>query len=86
MMADGGGIRGFASLLMIEQLMVHIGRIERNHQEGIHLSSYDPCEKPLGLHQPGTGFREGALDTEYFPCHYFGNSPLIFAWTPTDLV
>jgi len=81
--ADGGGIRGYASLLMIAELMRHIGRIERdNKQHEIHSSSFAPFEKPTDIKTYKTGIaEEGSLICEYLPCHYFGesitHSPLI---------
>lgn len=69
--SDGGGIRGYASLLMLRALMIHIGRIELYNQA--HTSSYQPCERPAFSNQRRvTDLDEGSL-IEYLPCHYFGN-------------
>lgn len=70
--SDGGGIRGYASLLMLRALMIHIGRIELSYNQA-HTSSYQPCERPASSNQRrGTDLDEGSL-IEYLPCHYFGN-------------
>jgi hypothetical protein len=71
--SDGGGIRGYASLLMLRALMVHIGRIELEHNKP-HNSSYQPFERPESpkLKTRATDIDESSL-IEYLPCHYFGN-------------
>jgi hypothetical protein len=71
--SDGGGIRGYASLLMLRALMIHIGRIELSYNEA-HTSSYQPCKRPESSNQKRrvTDLDEGCL-IEYLPCHYFGN-------------
>lgn len=71
--SDGGGIRGYASLLMLRALMIHIGRIELSYDQA-HTSSYQPCERPASSNQKRrvTDLDEGSL-IEYLPCHYFGN-------------
>jgi hypothetical protein len=70
--SDGGGIRGYASLLMLRALMIHIGDIELSYNEA-HTSSYQPCERPKSpnLKTRVTDLDEGSL-LEYLPCHYFG--------------
>lgn len=74
--SDGGGIRGYGSLLILQELMVEIGKIEQSldypdiHRE-IHTSSFAPCPKPLAFTARGTGL-DGAYVNEYLPCHYFG--------------
>jgi len=47
MCTDGGGIRGYASLLIIAVLMKYIGEAERSGNYGEpHLSSFCPSSKP----------------------------------------
>lgn len=79
-MSDGGGIRGYASLLLLEKLMMEIGKIERSteyldiHDEP-HPTSFMPFPKPNNLETRRTDkhrYREGAHVEDYFPCHYFG--------------
>lgn len=73
---DGGGIRGYGSLLIIQELMAYIGAIERSlahpeiHTEK-HTSSFEPWERPRGIKARTTGM-EGSYSYEYLPCHYFG--------------
>jgi hypothetical protein len=57
-------MRGYASLLILEELMRKVGEVERDLQEDID-SSFYPCELPLGLvKSPGT-------NDKFLPCHYF---------------
>jgi hypothetical protein len=72
---DGGGIRGYASLLMLKALMLKIGQIELSYNDKAHTSSYQPCERPKSeiLKTRVTDLDESSL-VEYLPCHYFGNS------------
>ncbi|KAF4636644.1 hypothetical protein G7Y89_g1453 [Cudoniella acicularis] len=63
----GGGIRGYASFLMIEELMILIGDKEKSYQEK-HTSSFEPCQKPLFLRSQSN---QRANRIEYLPCHYF---------------
>jgi hypothetical protein len=46
--SDGGGIRGYSSLLMIAALMKYIGEAERSGEYGDpHRSSFFPSKQPL---------------------------------------
>ncbi|PMD24646.1 hypothetical protein NA56DRAFT_700292 [Hyaloscypha hepaticicola] len=54
---DGGGIRGYTSLLLLEELMIHIGRTEHTYNV-VHATSYGPCEKPKGLNHRDTGLQQ----------------------------
>jgi hypothetical protein len=77
--ADGGGIRGYASALMIEALMIEIGKIEREHPEK-HLTSFEPHEKPKIDRIGATGYDghdDGSYASAYLPCHYFGSSQML---------
>ncbi|KAL9025382.1 MAG: hypothetical protein Q9196_005780 [Gyalolechia fulgens] len=80
---DGGGIRGYGSLLVIQELMNKIGDEERRLDElegkkGKTKSSFAPgAYKPI-IPDPATNPRFEASDTEglrnsslFLPCHYF---------------
>ncbi|KAI1159335.1 acyl transferase/acyl hydrolase/lysophospholipase [Nemania serpens] len=62
---DGGGIRGYWSLLVLRQLMQAIKAEEEIRDREVR-SSFHPCDEPLNVSQisqePGTAF---------LPCHYF---------------
>ena len=60
---------------MIEALMKHIGKIERNHVEP-HLTSFAPYLKPPIQQTGATADDEdddGSYISDYLPCHYFGS-------------
>jgi hypothetical protein len=68
---DGGGIRGYYSLLHLEKLMewcktieLEMDRVENvTHESGLG-SSFAPCGEPRNVsHMP--------TYTHYLPCHYF---------------
>ncbi|KAM0199319.1 hypothetical protein ACHAPQ_011244 [Fusarium lateritium] len=67
---DGGGVRGYASLLVLKRIMTEIRQIERNHEDPARKSSYYPWmgerEKNANEDNP----ESGRVD-EYLPCHYF---------------
>lgn len=66
---DGGGVRGLSSLLILQELMVEIGKIERRANAEAKSSAYSPLVDCL---REGGGARPGARSIlEYFPCHYF---------------
>ncbi|KAL9003436.1 MAG: hypothetical protein Q9188_003686 [Gyalolechia gomerana] len=80
---DGGGIRGYGSLLIIQNLMNKIGDEERRLDElegriGKTKSSFAPgAYKPI-IPNPATNSRFEASDTNnlrdsslFLPCHYF---------------
>ncbi|KAJ8125377.1 hypothetical protein O1611_g8262 [Lasiodiplodia mahajangana] len=58
---DGGGIRGYWSLLVLRALMQEIEEEERKQDQRV-TSSFHPCEVPLNVSQKETAF---------LPCHYF---------------
>ncbi|KAK8088570.1 FabD/lysophospholipase-like protein [Apiospora hydei] len=60
---DGGGIRGYWSLLVLQSLMKKIKEIERGHGTR---HSFHPCEPPEVFSQLG-----GGDFTPFLPCHYF---------------
>ena len=74
---DGGGIRGYSALLILQELMSVIKKLERNHPEGPAESSYHPLSwNPLYATDSRT---DGQADPEsrhaesarWLPCHYF---------------
>lgn len=59
---DGGGVRGFASLLLLQELMNEIGILERAADPNAVSSAYSP----------GLDFRtDDEKQLGYKPCHYF---------------
>lgn len=60
-MADGGGVRGYFSLLVLEYLIQEIQNEERRLQGKIK-SSFYPCDCPPTYSEVATPF---------LPCHYF---------------
>ncbi|KAI6090917.1 FabD/lysophospholipase-like protein [Hypoxylon rubiginosum] len=76
---DGGGVRGFYSLLFLQKLMQHIqlreeslGPIQQDddpikeHNTSRHVTSFSPCTEP-----PNVSHLEDGEYTPYLPCHYF---------------
>ncbi|KAI2470335.1 FabD/lysophospholipase-like protein [Annulohypoxylon bovei var. microspora] len=68
---DGGGVRGYFSLLCVRRLMEYVESVERRkHTEeypgerACDVNSFHPCKKPENV---------SYLDryTEFLPCHYF---------------
>jgi hypothetical protein len=69
--ADGGGVRGYYSLLLLKYLMQHIQEEEQLAEQrkpnntAHNLSSFSPCEQP----------RDCSVSTipesRFLPCHYF---------------
>lgn len=62
---DGGGIRGYSSLIILRALMKEIADIERNHEKPA-MSSADTERIPREA-IPSRVYREG----QYLPSHYF---------------
>ena len=60
---DGGGVRGYSSLLILKRIMEEVGRIERENNPDARSSSYSPLVSPLP--------QLAAETTDYRPCHYF---------------
>ena len=72
---DGGGIRGYSALLIIQEIMEAIKRIETSYCEGSDgpaESSYHPLSSDpqniMGTRVPDGLSRESA---KWLPCHYF---------------
>lgn len=59
-MADGGGVRGYFSLLVLEDLMREIQRQEQLDGDIQH--SFHPCDRPADFL---------GEDVPFLPCHYF---------------
>lgn len=75
---DGGGIRGYSSLLILRALMRAVGEIERTWPSGPAQSSFHPLE-PSNVDSSGpprhpglnTGHTERNGSSLWLPCHYF---------------
>ncbi|KAK7180469.1 phosphorylase superfamily protein [Paraphaeosphaeria sporulosa] len=74
---DGGGIRGYWTLLVLEKLMEYIGERERLEEEQgstADLHSFLPNPEPANVTQcnidPNTSVRYTAA-VKFLPCHYF---------------
>ncbi|KAF4461326.1 Calcium-independent phospholipase A2-gamma [Fusarium albosuccineum] len=68
---DGGGIRGYSSLLILKKIMLEIRRLELLHEEYPAPSSdYYPWMEG-SWHGPVKVDREPERVDEYLPCHYF---------------
>lgn len=75
---DGGGIRGYSSLLILRELMKAIGDLERNWHAGPAESSFHPLQPPstdsdappnypiINSENPETN-----ASSPWLPCHYF---------------
>jgi hypothetical protein len=74
---DGGGIRGYYSLLILKLLMTMIKIVEQgfvngNGVESPAYSSFWPHNQPLHVsHTALSGESEGVSRNDYLPCHYF---------------
>ncbi|KAL8370125.1 hypothetical protein RB595_000483 [Gaeumannomyces hyphopodioides] len=80
---DGGGIRGYYSLLHLKVLMEYIKDEEKrraeeenidNHQPRPGSSSFHPCYEPDHVSHIAGGANNGANTnptTHFLPCHYF---------------
>ncbi|MCJ1349383.1 hypothetical protein MMC31_007623 [Peltigera leucophlebia] len=70
---DGGGIRGYSSLLILRALMNAIGEIERKWSSDPAESSFHPLEQPPSVDSDAPP-RDPILNTAsspWLPCHYF---------------
>ncbi|KAI1270847.1 acyl transferase/acyl hydrolase/lysophospholipase [Xylaria sp. FL0933] len=69
---DGGGVRGYWSLLVLQHLMQSIQGFEREHDAST-MSSFHPCEKPDNVTQllDSNNLQNRAAYTPFLPCHYF---------------
>ena len=74
---DGGGIRGYSALLILQELMNVIKNLERSHPDGAAESSYHPLPwNPLYATDSRTGGQadpgsQNAESARWLPCHYF---------------
>ena len=59
---DGGGIRGYTSLLLLEELMKKVGMLERAADANAVSSAYSPCVDSRVDDEKQQGYK---------PCHYF---------------
>lgn len=68
---DGGGVRNFSSLLILQELMRVVGERERLLNPDAKSSAYSPLVKQVPDSQatPFKGSKRPALG--YLPCHYF---------------
>jgi len=62
---DGGGIKGYSSLITLQAIMSEIAKIEKSHSRPA-LSSAHTKKVPRDQ-IPNEVYREG----QYLPCHYF---------------
>lgn len=72
--SDGGGVRGYSSLLIVKRLMTRIRDIELHHLEG-------PVQSSVSYPWMGSDVRDAAgadeppnvsdLVDDFLPCHYF---------------
>ena len=60
---DGGGVRGYSSLLILKKVMEEVARIERELNPEATSSAHSPMVQPVP--QPA------AEAMDYRPCHYF---------------
>lgn len=75
---DGGGIRGYSSLLILRELMKAIGEIERTWHSDPAESSFHPLKPPsvdsdaaLKCPKINTKHLEANASSPWLPCHYF---------------
>lgn len=75
--ADGGGIRGYYSLLILKLLMTMVKIFEQSFTDGNGVespadSSFWPHNQPLHVsHTTLSGDSEHVSRNDYLPCHYF---------------
>ncbi|KAH8660662.1 acyl transferase/acyl hydrolase/lysophospholipase [Tricladium varicosporioides] len=67
---DGGGIRGYSTLLIVKELMRHIAIIERE-QDNAATSSYHPLEYVTNKGSQVTEDGSESVTVRYLPAHYF---------------
>ena len=68
---DGGGIRGYTALLILQNIMKDIEMLERERDAGAISSAYSPlvdCLPSRALAASPKGTRSAL---QYLPCHYF---------------
>ena len=68
---DGGGVRGYSSLLILQQLMEMIANLERSADPEAISSAYSPLVDCLqDVHLPPMA-SDTKSTSHYLPCHYF---------------
>lgn len=75
MLADGGGIRGYSTLLILKRLMEVISHLEASESNGEAKSSYHPLLPSSSTSRPlsdriANGRSEGSTSA-WLPYHYF---------------
>lgn len=78
LVADGGGIRGYSALLILQALMRAIGTLESNDPEDPAVSSFHPLNPaPCVIATDGESVSSKISASEttdtspWLPCHYF---------------
>lgn len=67
---DGGGIRGYASLLVLKRIMTTIRTLERQHEDPAPSSCCYSWMRPSN-HRTTEATADSDRVDEYLPCHYF---------------
>ncbi|KAJ3569778.1 hypothetical protein NPX13_g5963 [Xylaria arbuscula] len=69
---DGGGVRGYWSLLVLQHLMMQIRDVEWREDSETR-SSFHPCDEPDNVSQLAnlSSLDNPARYTPFLPCHYF---------------
>ena len=68
---DGGGIRGYSSLLILQQLMENIAHFERSADPKATSSAYSPLIECLQDKNLPPMYNDTKSTSHYLPCHYF---------------
>lgn len=68
---DGGGIRGYSSLVILQALMRKVGELERAYQPAANSSIYSSTLGPLDDEVCAAPTPDARPRSEYWPCHYF---------------
>lgn len=68
---DGGGIRGYSSLVFLQALMRKVGELERAYQPAANSSIYSSTLGPLDDEVCAAPTPDARPRSEYWPCHYF---------------
>lgn len=68
---DGGGIRGYSSLVILQALMEEVGKIERARNPKATSSIFSSVLGPLDDEICAAPTPNAMPKSEYWPCHYF---------------
>ena len=72
---DGGGVRGYSSLLILRELMKQIAALEQHHPKGpapYSVSPLDMRHRPsVTLNHHTKEYGPTRASSHYLPCHYF---------------